>query len=422
MLRLLHTADWHLGHTLHDLPRDAEHDAFLAWLLDQVQVHAVDALLIAGDVFETANPPASAMHRWYRFLATARSRFPALDLVAVGGNHDSAARLDAAHPLLRDLRLHVIGGLPRDEAGGLDLERLVVPLTDAGGEPAAWVAAVPFLRPADLPVVDPDLADGADPLVAGVRTLYGQILDHARTQRRSGQALLAMGHCYMVGGALSELSERKVLGGNQHALPASVFPADLAYVALGHLHRAQSVGGRAGVRYSGSPIPLAVDEAAYPHQVRLLELEGDRLSRCEALRVPRTVPVLRLPESGPAPWEQVEPLLAQLPAAQGDRGTWPYLEVRVALPGPMPTLRPQVEQALSDRGVRLVRLAVTRGGDGQGLADGGERRELGELREEDVLRRKWQRDYEDDPPDDVLACFHELLDRLGQADPAEGAA
>lgn len=417
MLRILHTADWHLGHTLHDLPRDAEHDRFLAWLLDQLRDHAVDALLIAGDVFETANPPARAMRSWYGFLARARAALPALDIVIIGGNHDSAARLEAAHPILQELRIHVVGALARDPDGQPALDRLVVPLHDAGGAVAAWCLAVPFLRAADLPVVDPGIDDGADPLVAGVRAVYDQALALARARRRPGQALVAMGHCYMVGGQLSDLSERRVLGGNQHALPAGIFPTDLAYVALGHLHRAQAVGGREGVRYSGSPIPLAVDEAGYTHQVRLVEVEGDRLVASRALPVPRAVDVLRLPAAGPAPWDQVEPLLRALPAAQETaRDGWPYLEVRVSLDAPMPGLRREVEQALTDRAARLVKLTVDRGGDGLGLAQVEGGRALGDLGPEQVFRRKWARDNGGDPPDVVLACLHELIDAVQQQD------
>lgn len=422
MLRLLHTADWHLGHTLHDLPRDGEHDAFLAWLLDQVAEHGVHALLIAGDVFETANPPARAMRAWYGFLARARVRFPTLDIVIIGGNHDSPARLEAAHPILDELRIHVIGALARSADGELALDRLVVPLHGADGQIAAWCLPVPFLRPADLPAVDPGIQDGGDPLVAGVRAVYERVIDLARARRGPGQALVAMGHCYMVGGQVSDLSERRVLGGNQHALPAGLFPADLAYVALGHLHRAQAVGGREGVRYSGSPIPLAVDEAGYPHQVRLVELDGPRLVTSRSLPVPRTVDVLRLPPGGPAPWDQVQPLLAALPAApaspsvEEDRQRWPFLEVRVALDGPMPTLRRQVEQALADRAVRLVKLQVDRAGDGRSLAEVSAGRDLGELGPDQVFRRKWAREHGGDPPAPVLACLHELLDAVRQQD------
>lgn len=420
MLRLLHTADWHLGHTLHDLPRDAEHLAFLTWLLDQIEAHAVDALLIAGDVFETANPPARAMRAWYGFLARARVRFSDLDVVVIGGNHDSAARLEAAHPILHELGVRVVGALARDEQGDLDMSRLVVPITDSDGQIAAWCVAVPFLRPADLPLVDPGIADGGDAMVAGVRAVYDTVLDHARSLRSGSQALIALGHCYMVGGQLSDLSERKVLGGNQHALPAGIFPADVAYVALGHLHRAQPVGGRDTVRYAGSPIPLAVDEAPYPHQVRLVELQGDSVVRNQSLRVPRAVDVLRIPGAQAGPWDQVQAALAALPVAiDDDRSRWPYLEVRVLLDAPMPSLRRQVEAALMDKAVRLVKLTAVRTGDGGALADQAGRRDLDDLKEEEVFLRKWQRDHDSTPPPDVLACFHELLDQLGQHDDAE---
>lgn len=418
LLRLIHTSDWHLGHALHELPRDYEHAEFLSWLLDQLADHRADALLVAGDVFETANPSARAMGTWYRFLALARQRMPALDIVVIGGNHDSAARLEAAHPILDAFGVHVVGGLPRHADGSLDLPRLVVPLRGADGAVAAWCAAVPFLRPADLPQVDAppdDEPEAEDPLIAGVRQVYDQVLAHARSQVQPGQALVAMGHCYMVGGALSELSERMVLGGNQHALPVDLFPDDCAYVALGHLHRAQPVGSRETVRYAGSPIPLAVDEAPYPHQVRLVDLHDDGSVQHRSLRVPRPVDVLRLPESGPAPWPQVQARLAQLPEADDAPWRWPYLEVRIRLDGPHPTLRQDVEAALQGKAARLVKLTAPRMGTGQALAHSHGGRDLSDLREEDVFRQKWLRDHGSEPPEAVLACFHELLDATHQA-------
>ena len=99
-MRFLHTSDWHLGHTLHDLPRAWEHAQFLAWLADTIEAERVDALLIAGDVFDTANPPAGAQHAWFAAIGGLRRRFPLLEIVAIGGNHDSAARLDAPVPIL----------------------------------------------------------------------------------------------------------------------------------------------------------------------------------------------------------------------------------------------------------------------------------------------------------------------------------
>ncbi len=419
-MRLLHTSDWHLGHTLHAVSRDEEHARFLGWLLDTLAREAVDALVVAGDVFETANPPASAQGAWYGFLAEVRARLPNLDVVVVGGNHDSAARLDAPQPLLDAFRVHVVGGLPRSDGLKVDLQRLVVPLRDARGDVAAWCVAMPYLRVADLPSGGGE--GGEDPLIAGVRQVYTLALEAARALRQPGQALVATGHCYMVGGAVSELSERKVLGGNQHALPVDVFPDDVAYVALGHLHLAQRVGGREHVRYSGSPLPLSLDEAAYPHQVLLVELEGERLREVRPLRVPRTVEVLRVPQDGPAPLEAVIAALGALPAAgEVEPGREPFLEVRVALDGPMPGLRRAIEEALVGRAARLVKLSVSYGGDGRTLAEARPAVELGDLAPEDVFRRRYAHLHGEAPPaPELLAAFHELIERV--ATQGEGGA
>ena len=164
-MRIIHTSDWHLGHTLHGLPREYEHACFLDWLLATIHEHAVDALIITGDVFETHNPAATAQATWYRFLATAKRQCPDLDILVVGGNHDSAERLNAPVPILDAFGIHVVGGLARLPDDRLDLDRLVVPLC-CQGEVAAWVAAVPFLRPADLRGIDNTRQDA---LEQGVR-------------------------------------------------------------------------------------------------------------------------------------------------------------------------------------------------------------------------------------------------------------
>lgn len=171
-VRIIHTADWHLGHTLHEFSRELEHRRFLAWLLEVLGEHQADALLVAGDIFETANPSAVAQEMWYRFLAQARRRYPNLDIVVIGGNHDSAARLDAPRPILAAQDVFMVGGLPQQAAGGLDIDRLLAPLHDAAGNVKAWVAAVPYLRSGDLPRIP----DADDRLIEGVRQIYsGQI-------------------------------------------------------------------------------------------------------------------------------------------------------------------------------------------------------------------------------------------------------
>ena len=403
-MRLLHTSDWHLGHTLHGLPRDYEHARFLSWLLDTLEAEAIDALIVAGDVFDTANPSAQAQALWYGFLAAAKRRLPQLDIVVIAGNHDSAGRLDAPEPLFRVFGVRVVGGRPADPEG------LLVPLRNRGGDVAAWAVAVPFLRPADLA----EVPDGeSDPLVEGVRRVYADALGAARDRRGPGQALVAVGHCYLVGTALSELSERKILGGNQHPLPPDLFPGDVAYAALGHLHLAQAVGGREEVRYSGSPLPLSFAEWRYPHQVVVAELRGERVESLRSVPVPRFVPVLRVPTAGPRPLDEVLPLLEGLEALEvgTPEEERPYLEVLVSLPRPEPGLRRRVEEALAGKGARLLKLTAHFTGHGGALADATPARDLAELTPQEVFVSLCRRSHGEPPTPELLAAFHDLLEQ-----------
>lgn len=470
MLRILHTSDWHLGHTLKDLSREQEHAHFLEFLYSVISTHRVDVLLIAGDVFETANPPAAAQNAWYGFLATAHRRYPWLDIVVIGGNHDSAARLDAPNPLIQGLgnasrgggRVHVIGGLPRRDDGRLDLARLVVPVRNQQG-PAGYVCAVPFLRPADLPRPDPENRRSDDELVDGVWRIYDEVLAAIRRRKADTDAIIAMGHCYMAGGALSELSERKILGGNQHALPVSIFPDDVAYVALGHLHKAQEVGAP-HVRYSGSPIPLSLGEREYDHQVLLVELDGPNFVRARPIPVPRRVQFLRIPAELPYDTpENVLAAIAELPEGVGldelegldlsanempaaarpgqlallggaeddgpstaplgpPPGTTgapidrPLLEIQVLLQQPDPGLRRRIEEALAGKHARLLKLNVTLKGD-PAKDQPAPRQNLRDLQPDDVFERLYDRVYDAAPPPELLAAWAELLDTVHQESP-----
>lgn len=407
-MRCLHTSDWHLGHTLHDVGREFEHRAFLQWLVDQLRDRQIDALLVAGDLFDTANPSAASQDLWFRFLAQALKARPGLQIVAIAGNHDSAARLEAPDHLLRQFAIRVVGSLPRKADATFDPEGLLVPLVDAQGAARAIVVAMPFLRAGDLPLVE-----GEDPLIEGIRSLYEQAFAAARPL---ALPILAMGHCYLVAGQVSALSERKVLGGNQHALPASLFPGDAAYVALGHLHLPQPLeGGR--IRYSGSPIPLSMTERHYPHSVTVLEIGTDGGVLQEQIRIPRAVDLLRVPEQDFLPLAELLQCLEALPAravdAAGDRPR-PFLEVGVRLEKPETTLRASVEAVLDGKGYFLARISPQHTGTGQALGDAPQIHGLRELAVEQVFQRKWARDYPGEAAPEHLAALHELVDQVNQ--------
>jgi exonuclease SbcD len=411
-MRVIHSSDWHLGHTLRgEVTREYEHQAFLAWLLATCIAERADVLVITGDVFDSATPPASAERMWFDLLAAARRALPAMDIIAIAGNHDSPARLGAASSVLRQLGVHVIGSLPRTPGGAIDLDRVLIPV--AGGR--GLVAAVPFVRPVDVP------ADLEDPLTA----IYGEVIAGARARRRPDQALIVTGHLYVAGADVQFLSERRVSIGGQESAPVRLFPDDIDYVALGHIHRAQRVG-RDTIRYAGAPLALSLDEAGYHHQAVAIDFAAGRVAELRSLRVPQAVEIVRVPKRGAAPLSEILAALDALPLLQDVHDpARPYLEIVVALDKPEPKLRQLVETALEGKRVRLVRLGVEQTGDGLALADrvdllSGTQR-LAEVDPRDVFVRLWARNHAEAPGQPVLEAFDRLLAEV-QGDVADPAA
>ncbi|MES9884375.1 MAG: exonuclease SbcCD subunit D C-terminal domain-containing protein [Sedimenticola sp.] len=410
MLRIIHTADWHLGHTLHGVSRHYEHEKFLDWLLEQMEERQTDALVVAGDIFDSANPPTVALSLFYRFLVEAKRRLPTVDLVLIGGNHDSPSRLEATSPILDALGVTVIGGLGSTGSEKPDYQRLLIPLSNADGATEAWCLAMPFLRNADLPNLDDETVD---PFIEGVRSRYNDLLALARECCNEKQGLVVTGHCYMVGGELSEMSERRILGGNQHALPVNIFGDDIAYAALGHLHLAQRVAGDEHIRYSGSPIPLSLSEMNYPHQLVLLEMEEGAVKEIKPLRIPREVEILRIPKGGAAPLNEVVKALTELPLDTTlPAYAYPFLEVRVLLEKPQPGLRREIDEAIADLPVRLLKVTSEYTGSGGILADKQPETRLEELQPEQVFLQCYQRSHEAPPSAPLMGCFHQLLESV----------
>lgn len=414
-MRVIHTSDWHLGHTLRgEVSREHEHRAFLAWLLETCEREAADALVITGDVFDTATPPASAEKMWFDFLAAARRSRPAMDLVAIAGNHDSPARLGAASAVLRELGVHVVGGLPRTASGAIDLARVLVPI--AGGR--GLVAAVPFLRPVDLP--EPAVEDP-------VAAIYGEVMAGARAQRQSGQALVVTGHLYVAGADAQFLSERRVSIGGQESASLRLFPADISYVALGHIHRPQRVG-RDTIRYAGAPLALYLDEAAYPHQVVAIDFEGEQVAQIRSLLVPRVVEIIRIPARGAAPLAAVLEALRALPplppgpVTEASRAARPYLALEIALERPEPKLKALIDSALEGKWPRLVQYPTVITGDGAALGDRVTAQRLAELDPREVFGRLWARHHAAAPTAAVRAGFEQLLSEVqGDVDDLEAS-
>jgi exonuclease SbcD len=403
-MRLLHTSDWHLGQSLNQYDRSFEHAQFLGWLLDTLEAEKVDALVIAGDVFDSTNPSAASQTQLYQFLTQARRRVPHLGIVMTAGNHDSPGRMEAPAPFLSLFDAIVVGQIGR-ASDCIDWDRIVVPLKNRTGQVAAWCIAMPFLRPSDAPRME----GTADTYMAGVGALYASAYEHAASKRNDGQAIIAMGHCHTIGGKVSEDSERRIVIGGSEALSASVFDPGIAYVALGHLHLAQKVGGDPSRRYCGSPLPMSFSEIDYPHQVVVVELDGANVSSTREIPIPRTVDLLRVPKQV-APLDEVLEQLKALSLPDLPESQWPYLQVRVQLTQPEPTLRTQIESALAGKPVRLVRIetssAKTAGSQAAPLVSIDE---LSNLAPAGFFERLYQHRYGESPPADIMAAFTELV-------------
>ena len=428
-MRLLHTADWHLGQVLHGFDRTAEHELFLDWLHETIIEEQIDALIVAGDVFDVANPSIRSTKLLYRWVARLRRAAPALDIVLIGGNHDSPSRLELPLSLLdaaidgehgeqrRPIgSLTIVGALARRD-GEIDVDAIVAPLTDASRAIGAVCAAVPFPRAGDLPGGAD--ADGE----SGLAALYAAALAAAR-RRAPGAPIILTGHLAIAGAELSGPSERRVSIGGAETASSAIFPADADYVALGHLHRPQTTPGPTMIRYAGAPFPLSATERDYRHSVTIATFEDGAVTLQERV-APRPVAFLRTPARGAAPLADVEAALAALAPPAAPPGLEPFLEVAVALDGPTPDLRARIEAAIGEAPVRLVRIVCDRVGAAESAGLGGLDAPIGSIDAETIFDNLHRDRFGEAPSAALAAAFAKLKSavEIGPTDdPADAEA
>lgn len=335
----IHTADWHLGQTFFGYERNYEHSEFLNWLVKTIGERGADVLLISGDIFDTPNPSAAAQRTFYNFIHDVTQKNPNLRIIVTAGNHDSGARLEAPDTLLGYLGATVRGTIKRNNDGTLDYQRHIIPLSED-----TCCIALPYLRQGDYPT--------AESYSEGVKDTFLAVAEEAK---RVYKNIVIMGHLFAVGGEVStdDRSERTVVGGLDCVDLSAV--ADVAtYVALGHLHKAQCVGEYRNIRYSGAPLPMSFAEIDNRQSVTMITLNGKE-SKTEEIEIPHTVTLIRIPKEGAAPIATVLDEISQLPEGNATE-TSPFLEIRIAITEPEPTLRQTIEQAVEGKTVRLTRM------------------------------------------------------------------
>ena len=305
-MKFIHTADWHLGNTMHDIERSKETEAFLEWLKGEIEAVGAQALVIAGDVFDVVNPSNAAKTQYYKFLASLL-KTNCSNVVVVGGNHDSGSLLDAPAEVLSALNIKVVGSI-----NNRNVDDLVVELKDAQENVIGICCAVPFMRDLELEqfyksVEKPGESQEADSEKTSdedlLKRLYADVYKRALELRGDRNIpIIATGHLYASnlsgrdsedGGEVKAENSvddgvREVIGtlGN---VSVDTFPSELDYVALGHIHYASMVAKNPKVRYSGSPFVMGFDEAGFKRCVLSVDVAPGAVPVVEKIEVPRTI-------------------------------------------------------------------------------------------------------------------------------------
>ena len=400
-MKILHTADWHIGKRLHKRELSQDFDLFIKWLGQTIEEHRVDVLLVSGDIFDLANPSSEARRQYYRALIHLKKYN--CKLILTGGNHDSPAMLDAPKDILKELDMHVIGGLP------VDPEDLLIPIKGRSGEPELVVAAVPFLRDADLrsAAEGNTYEDRLEALRQGIKTVFHNAAEICR-RKFPGVPAVAMGHLFAAGAETSE-SERDIQIGNQAAFNAHQFGDYFQYLALGHIHKPQKINAAVPAFYSGSPLPLSFSERK--DEKRILILDSEEGWEPESIPVPAFRRLIKMSGS-------LEQLEEKLKYPGGKRELDSLIELELLEEHYDATSIIQLEEIISDFNIPGFRIVKHRANFTNKLNGAGEiyqSQQLEDLNPREVFQELIATHfYDQETENEILGAFDELLEEVRQ--------
>ncbi|MCF7353299.1 exonuclease subunit SbcD [Vibrio sp. CK2-1] len=392
-MKIIHTSDWHLGQNFFTKSRKNEHQAFIDWLLELVKAQQVDAVIIAGDVFDTGTPPSYAREMYNRFVVKLSQL--GTTLIVLGGNHDSVSMLNESKDLLACLNTHVIANTSEN------LSEQVILLEDRHKQAGAILCAVPFIRPRDVlqSVAGETSTQKKQALGEAIQQHYQDLHDKAlEIQSEQQQKLkrklpiIATGHLTALGVTTSE-SVRDIYIGSLEAFDAKAFPP-VDYIALGHIHRPQIVAKSESIRYCGSPIPLSFDEIKTKtieadsseknqpklsnKQVVLVEFNEDG-KRIEPLPIPLFQSMMTLKGS----LESIESQLQQF--VDIEQTVW--LCIHVEVDDYLSDLQPRIQAMTENLNVEVLQLRRSRSQQAQSLTQV-KNETLAELTPQDVFHKR----------------------------------
>lgn len=405
-MKILHTSDWHIGKTLYGRNRYDEFEAFLCWLAETIQQEQIDALLIAGDVFDTNTPSNRAQELYYRFLCRVAAS-SCRHVVVIAGNHDSPTFLNAPKELLRALDVHVIGSATESH------EDEVLVLQNHDGSPELIVCAVPYLRDRDIRVaeVGESIDDKERKLIEGIQKHYFKVCELAEQKRKVLAVdipIIAMGHLFTAGGkTIDGDGVRELYVGSLAHVTSGIFPECIDYLALGHLHVPQIVNGSEVMRYSGSPLPMGFGEAKQEKSICLVEFFG-----IQAQVALLKVPVFKRLERVSGAWDEIVSRLIDLSASHSDA----WLEIVYEGEDVAGDLREQVEALSVGTQMEVLRIKNNRIID-RVLSRSHDQETLDDLNINDVFERCLvMHGVSEDQRPELLCAYQETITSLNEDD------
>ncbi len=394
-MKLLHTSDWHIGHTLYAKKRYDEHEKFLSWLVETICRRDIDALIVAGDVFDTGAPGGAAQRLYYGFLTSLLGTC-CKTVIIIAGNHDSPALIEAPAGVLEHLDIHTVG-LPSAP------QRHVIKLKDKDGNTAALCCAVPYLRKNEMVRLSDDALTSDEMIALETARFYRETADEAlRLKKECGEVpIVATGHLFAAGALRTEGDGvRELYVGSLGQVAADIFPKAFDYIALGHIHGAQVVANQPHIRYCGSPLPMSFAETGREKYVIEAELDGSGLN-IQPIAVPVFQTLHRISGSR-------EQIMAQLAAIAGE-DVW--IEVTYTDTTPCPFLSADVFNAVKG-GLAQVLSIRNAAAVSEMLSDAGNETLESLSVQEVFLRCLNSAAFSDEERQALISCFDEAVRML----------
>lgn len=322
-MKFIHTSDWHLGKSLEGHSRLEEQEKFCNDFIDLVRGSDVDMVIIAGDVYDTSNPPAQAEKLFYRTVSELAENGKRCVFV-IAGNHDNPERLAAASPLAHEQGI-VILGMPNSYTDPQKYDGFEIVYSESGcvelkiNDESVVLATLPYPSEKRLNEVLSNSGEDNDRQKSYSEKI-GEIFEERTSRFRDDSINIVVSHLFVLGGETTD-SERPIELGGSLIVNTKNLPQNAQYIALGHLHKPQKVSDRLNAYYSGSPLQYSKDERSYSKGANIVDLKAGEKPEIEQIYFRNYKPIEVFKCNG------IEEALS-LCEENKDRDIWSYFEIK----------------------------------------------------------------------------------------------